>query len=112
MRQPKDTEFFSPLEEGERRNRLRRLDDLLAVLEELNLRAQGELPGTFRERLLREGIPVKTDSNVTDLIETVLSSQEQYMLHERRAPGRRRRRLSYIPSDDELVSVLSNRFSR
>ena len=106
-----DTEFFSTLDESDRRNRLRRLDDLLAVLEELNLREQGALPKGLRERLLVEGIAVRTESNVSDLIEMVLSSQEQYMLHERRA-GRRRRRISYIPTDDELVYVLSTRFSR
>jgi hypothetical protein len=110
LRDARTPDFFSPLEEGERRQRLRRLDDLLAALEELNLREQGELPARLRERLAAEGIPVRTSSTVTDLIDVVLNSQEQYMLKERRT-GRRRRRLSFIPTDDDLVAVISSRFS-
>jgi hypothetical protein len=104
-----EKEFYSPLEEGERRNRLRRLDDLLATLEELNLREAGELPSTLRERMVLEGIPVQVSSSITDLIDLVLSSQEQYMLRERRK-GPRRRRMTFIPTDEELVSVISRRY--
>lgn len=111
MRDTRDPDFFSPLEEGERRNRLRRLDDLLAALEDLNLREDGVLSQGLRDRLLVEGIPVKPTTTVTDLIEMVLSSQEQFMLRERRT-GRRRRRLSFVPDDQELVSVISHRMIR
>jgi len=111
MRNSSDREYWSPLDEGERRGRLRRLDDILDALEDLNLREQGEIPSRLRDRLLVEGIPVTTAASVTDLIDLVLSSQEQYMLKERRT-GPRRRRLSYIPDDDELVSVISHRFHR
>jgi hypothetical protein len=111
MRGPNDGEFFSPLEEGERRAGLRRLDDLLLALEELNLRESGGIPQQLREKLLVEGIPVRSDSTVTDLIDIVLSSQEQYMLKERRT-GRRRRRMAFVPSDEELVSVISRRYQR
>jgi hypothetical protein len=111
LRDANDREFFSPLDEGERRAGLRRLDDVLLALEELNLREAGEIPQTLREKLLVEGIPVRAETSITDLIDVVLSSQEQYMLKERRT-GRRRRRVAFVPSDDEIVSVLSRRFPR
>jgi len=109
VRNAQDREFFSPLDEGERRAGLRRLDDLLVALEELNLRESGGMPEALRAKLQREGIPVKPDTSVTDLIDIVLSTQDQYMLKERRT-GRRRRRLAYLPTDDDLVSVISQRF--
>jgi hypothetical protein len=105
-----DPEFYSPLNENDRRAGLRRLDDLLLALEELNMRAAGGMPASLRDRLRQEGIPVKDETTVTDLIDLVLSSQEQFMLKERRT-GRRRRRLTFIPSDEELVSVISRRYS-
>jgi hypothetical protein len=105
-----DREFYSPLDESERRAGLRRLDDVLLALEELNLREAGEMPAKLREKLIREGIPVRATTTVTELIDMVLSNQEQYMLKERRT-GRRRRRLTFIPSDDQLVSVITRRYS-
>ena len=111
MRDATEREFFSPLDEGERRAGLRRLDDLLLALEELNLREAGEIPQSLREKLLVEGIPVRTETTITDLIDIVLSSQDQYMLKERRT-GRRRRRTAFVPSDDEIVSVISRRYQR
>ena len=68
------------------------------------------MPRVLREKLIREGIPVSDDTTITDLLDIVLSSQEQFMLKERRT-GRRRRRLTFIPTDEELVSVISRRFS-
>jgi hypothetical protein len=103
-------EFYSPLDESERREGLRRLDDLLLALEEMNLREAGQMPQTLRDKLVAEGIPVRDSTNVTELIDIVLSSQEQFMLKERRT-GRRRRRLTFIPTDEELVSVISRRYS-
>lgn len=105
-----DQEFYSPLDENNRRAGLRRLDDLLLALEELNLRAAGSMPESLRLRLQQEGIPVRDGTNVTDLIDMVLSSQDQFMLKERRT-GRRRRRLTFIPTDEELVSGISRRYS-
>lgn len=110
MKHLPDPEFYSPLDENNRRAGLRRLDDLLLALEELNIRAPGGMTSSLRERLRQEGIPVKDETTVTDLIDLVLSSQEQFMLKERRT-GRRRRRLTFIPSDEELVSVISRRYS-
>ena len=88
VRKEHDKEFFSPLEEGERRAGLRRLDDLLRALEELNMREAGELPTSLKDRLLGEGIPVHGNS-ISELIDVVLGSQGQFMLKERRT-GRRR----------------------
>jgi hypothetical protein len=110
VRNEHDKEFFSPLEEGERRAGLRRLDDLLRALEELNMREAGELPTSLKEKLLREGIPVHGNT-ITELIDVVLGSQDQFMLKERRT-GRRRRRLTFVPTDEELVSVISRRYQR
>jgi hypothetical protein len=110
VKQVTDQEFYSPLDENNRRAGLRRLDDLLLALEELNMREAGSMPAALREKLLHEGIPVRDDTTITGLIDIVLSSQEQFMLKERRT-GRRRRRLTFIPTDDELVSVISHRYS-
>lgn len=109
MKHVPEGEFYSPLSESERRAGLRRLDDLLLALEELNMREAGQMPATLRQKLTAEGIPVRETTTVTELIDIVLSSQEQFMLKERRT-GRRRRRLSFIPTDEELVSVISRRY--
>ena len=74
------------------------------------MREAGEIPTTLKEKLLREGIPVH-GTTITEIIDVVLGSQEQFMLKERRT-GRRRRRLTFVPTDDELVSVISRRFQR
>jgi hypothetical protein len=110
MKHQPDREFYSPLDETNRRAGLRRLDDLLLALETLNMRETGGMPQALREKLQAEGIPVRDDTTITDLIDIVLSSQEQFMLKERRT-GRRRRRLTFIPTDEELVSVISRRYS-
>jgi hypothetical protein len=110
VKQVTDQEFYSPLDETNRRAGLRRLDDLLLALEELNMREAGSMPAVLREKLVSEGIPVRDETTITDLIDIVLSSQEQFMLKERRT-GRRRRRLTFIPTDEELVSVISRRYS-
>ncbi|MFN2465673.1 MAG: hypothetical protein ABR598_05340 [Candidatus Dormibacteria bacterium] len=109
MKQVTQGDFYSPLDEENRRAGLRRLDDLLLALENLNLREHG-MPEGLRLKLQAEGIPVHEATTVTELIDIVLSSQEQYMLKERRT-GRRRRRLTFIPTDEELVSVISRRYS-
>jgi hypothetical protein len=110
VRDAQDKEFFSPLDEGERRAGLRRLDDLLLALEELNMREAGEIPTTLKDKLLREGIPV-SGNTITELIDVVLGTQDQFMLKERRT-GRRRRRLTFVPTDEELVSVISRRYQQ
>jgi len=111
VREPQELSFYSPLEEGDRRLRLRRLDDLLDALEQLNLAEQGEIPPTLRDQLIAEGIPVSPRATVTDLIDLVLTGQEQYMLKERRT-GRRRRRMAFIPTEQDLVQGIRHRFQR
>lgn len=108
VRDAQDKEFFSPLDEGERRARLRRLDDILFALEELNMREAGEIPKALKDKLLGEGIPV-SGNTIPELIDVVLGSQDQFMLKERRT-GRRRRRLTFVPTDEELASVISRRY--
>jgi hypothetical protein len=110
LRTEHDKEFFSPLEKDERRAGLRRLDDLLLALEELNMREAGEIPMSLKEKLLREGVPVH-GSSINELIDLVLGSQQEFMLQERRT-GKRRRRLTYVPTEDDLISVISRRYKR
>jgi hypothetical protein len=110
VRKEHDKEFFSPLEKDERRAGLRRLDDLLAALEELNLREAGEIPISLRESLLREGVPVH-GSNISELIVVVLGSQQEYMLQERRSGGRRRRP-TYVPIEADLIAAIPGRYQR
>ena len=110
MRNDDNKEFFSPLEEGERRAGLRRLDDVLQALEELNVREAGEIPTSLKTKLADAGVLIH-GSSITELIDAVLGSQEQYLLQERRT-GRRRRRLTYVPTDEELASVVSRRYQR
>ena len=67
VRNGHDKEFFSPLDEGERRAGLRRLDDLLRALEELNMREAIEF---HIDGLREEGYPVpkpKASSSYIDL---------------------------------------------
>jgi len=63
-----------------------------------------------RNQLLTEALQYAGEA-ITEVIDVVLGSQEQFMLKERRT-GRRRRRLTFVPTDDELVSVISRRFQR
>ena len=110
MRHYDDNWFFSTLEESERRVGLRRLDDVVQALEELNLRQAGKIPMSLREKLVDEGIPIHS-SRIRELIDVVLGSQELFLLKERRTSPRRRRG-HFIPSDAELVSVISHRYQR
>jgi hypothetical protein len=109
MRNHDNKEFFSPLEEGERRAGLRRLDDFLQALEELNMREAGEIPTSLKTKLAGAGIAIH-GSSITELIDVILGSQEKFLLQERRTG--RRRRLTVVPSDEELVSVIFRRYQR
>jgi hypothetical protein len=102
--------FYSPLEEIKRRAGLRRLDDILRALEELNVREAGEIPTGLRQELRDSGVSVRGNS-ISALIDLVLGSQEQFLLKERRI-GPRRRRRRYVPTDEELASVILRRYQR
>jgi hypothetical protein len=105
-----NNDFFSTLEESERRVGLRRLVDVIQALEELNLRQRGKIPTSLKEKLVDEGIPLHSNS-IAELIDVVLGSQELFLLKDRRAAPRRRRG-HFVPSDEELVSVISHRYQR
>lgn len=80
------------LPHDERRNRLRRLDDVLEALEQMNLRDERALDPLLRQRLHEVGIEDPDRYNPTQLIERVWAVQQPYlvkMVVERR---RRRRR--------------------
>ena len=74
------------------------------------MREAGEIPTGLKEKLLREAVPIHGNS-INELIDVVLRSQQQFMLQERRT-GRRRRRLTYVPTEDDLISIISGRYER
>ena len=86
MRKEHEKEFFSPVEKGERRAGLRRLDDLLLALEELNMREAGEFPTSLGEKLLREDRPVHS-STINELIDVVLGNQGKSSCSRSVVPG-------------------------
>jgi hypothetical protein len=79
-------------DDKERRSGLRRLDDILETLEQLNLHDKTELPDHVAEALVMLGIDTPHDLPVPQLIERVWAMQQPYLITivvERR---RRRRR--------------------
>ncbi len=77
----------------ERRQRLRRLDDILETLEQLNLHDRTELSDTIAERLIRLGVEEPWEIPVPQLIERVWAMQQPYLITvvvERRRRRRRR----------------------
>ena len=102
--------YFSTLEHGERRVGLRRLNDAVEALEDLNLRDAGKIPTSLKEKLVNKGIPIHSN-RIAELIDMVVGSQELFLLKERRI-GLRRRRRRFLPTDAELVSVISRRCQR
>ena len=76
----------------DRRTSLRRLDDILETLEQLNLHDRTELPDAVAEALILLGIESPHDIPIPQLIERVWAMQQPYLITivvERR---RRRRR--------------------
>ena len=86
-----------PLPHDERRNRLRRLDDVLEALEQLNLHDRTELPESLHIRLLEIGIETPEKFTVTQLIEKVWAVQQPYLV--KVVVERRRRRRRRAPLD-------------
>ncbi len=77
----------------ERRQFLRRLDDILEALEQLNLQERPQLPETVRRSLLAQGIVCEDEPDVRALIERVWRKQEPFLLRlgtERRSASTRR----------------------
>jgi len=86
----------------ERRNNLRRLDDVLEALEQLNLHDQTELPDALARRLVELGIKDPYDQSITQLIEKVWGIQQPYLVKvvvERRRRRRRRTPIDLLSTD-------------
>ncbi len=77
---------------SERRNSLRRLDDILEALEQLNLREQTELPEALERRLLELGLEKVRDVSIPHLIEKVWAIQQPFLITVVTERRRRRRR--------------------
>jgi hypothetical protein len=80
-------------EDSERRQQLRRLDDVLEALEQLNLNDRKELPDVLAARLESLGVDQPRDYTITQLIEKVWGVQQPYLVKvvvERRRRRRRR----------------------
>src|ERR1700737_918448 len=96
------------LTESERRVGLRRLDDVLQATEELNLREGGEIPTRLKEKLLREGMPVRGNS--------IYRAHRRGpwppgSIHSQGAPSRPPPP-PHSPLDAQLVSAISSRYRR
>jgi hypothetical protein len=80
-------------EDQERRSTLRRLDDILETLEQMNLHDRTELNDQLAERLVMLGIEHPHKIPVPQLIERVWAMQQPYLITivvERRRRRRRR----------------------
>jgi hypothetical protein len=80
-------------EDQERRGTLRRLDDILETLEQMNLHDRTELNDGLAERLIMLGIERPHSIAVPQLIEKVWAMQQPYLITivvERRRRRRRR----------------------
>ena len=80
-------------EDQERRSTLRRLDDILETLEQMNLHDRTELNDQLAERLVMLGVERPHSIPVPQLIETVWAMQQPYLITivvERRRRRRRR----------------------
>lgn len=80
-------------EDQERRSSLRRLDDILETLEQMNLHDRTEINDTLAERLILLGIERPHSVPIPQLIEKVWAMQQPYLITivvERRRRRRRR----------------------
>jgi hypothetical protein len=89
-------------EDQERRSTLRRLDDILETLEQMNLHDRTELNDQLAERLVMLGIERPHTIAVPQLIERVWAMQQPYLITivvERRRRRRRRVDPSATPAE-------------
>jgi hypothetical protein len=84
-----------------RRQGLRRLDDILETLEQLNLHDKTELPDHVAEALVLLGIEKPHSVPVPQLIERVWAMQQPYLITI--VVERRRRRRRKVSSDSGLA---------
>jgi hypothetical protein len=87
--------------ESERRGSLRRLDDILESLEQLNLHDKTELPDHIAEALVMLGIESPHSIAIPQLIERVWAMQQPYLITI--VVERRRRRRRKMPTDPNLT---------
>jgi hypothetical protein len=76
----------------ERRQQLRRLDDILEALEQLNLHDITTLPDVVAVRLREIGIETPERHSITQLIEKVWAVQQPFLIQLPTERRRRRRR--------------------
>jgi len=88
-------------DDKERRSGLRRLDDILETLEQLNLHDKTELPDHVAEALVLLGIDAPHDLPVPQLIERVWAMQQPYLITI--VVERRRRRRRKVSTDSGLA---------
>ncbi|HUY55330.1 MAG TPA: hypothetical protein VMV23_09260 [Candidatus Nanopelagicaceae bacterium] len=99
----------APEETIERRASLRRLDDILEALEQLNLTEAPELPERVRRSLAAHDIAAEPGIEIRVLIERVWRKQEGHMLNprqERRRSSTRRSLGRRPPGHDVIESIL------
>ncbi len=84
-----------------RRQGLRRLDDILETLEQLNLHDKTELPDNVAEALVLLGIDAPHSIPVPQLIERVWAMQQPYLITI--VVERRRRRRRKVSTDSGLA---------
>jgi hypothetical protein len=88
-------------DDHDRRSSLRRLDDILETLEQLNLHDRTELPDAVAEALVLLGIETPHDVPIPQLIERVWAMQQPYLITI--VVERRRRRRRKVASDAGVV---------
>lgn len=76
----------------ERRNQLRRLDDILEALEQLNLHDERTVPLLLLARLHEVGVRTPEALSIPQLIESVWALQQPYLIQLLVDRRRRRRR--------------------
>ena len=91
----------------ERRNQLRRLDDMLEALEQLNLHDITEVPDILLHRLADVGVREPGTLKVPQLIEAVWGLQQPYLIQLLVDRRRRRRRKDVDPSTPTAASKAS-----
>ena len=89
--------------ESERRGSLRRLDDILENLEQLNLHDKTDLPDRVAEALVMLGIESPHGVPIPQLIERVWAMQQPYLITI--VVERRRRRRRKLPLDTSLPDI-------
>jgi len=96
-------------ETAERRSVLRRLDDILEALEQLNLRESNQLTDQIRRSLEAQGIPFEDGAEIRVIIERVWHKQESHMANPRQDQRKltsRRTSARRPPGQDVIESIL------